>query len=80
MALRNKVTIGNEYVPRPPEYSSLEVGQLFRYACPWDENNVYMKTNNPDYCLHLNTGILFTVKPDRQVSLVHVHVTLNSYS
>lgn len=65
--MRNQVTTTPISSPHVPTYQTIAVGQMFRYWSPWDEQNIYMKTNNPDYCIHINTGTLYTVKPDRQI-------------
>lgn len=51
-----------------PVYNELPIGQLFRYLIPWCEENIYIKTNNSDTCVHLNTGMIYTIAYNRQVA------------
>lgn len=63
---RNIVSISPEETLYPT-FSSLPVGALFRYKQPWNENNVYMKTDIYDKCILLNIGCLYAVDADRMV-------------
>lgn len=65
--MRNIVKSSNGILQSNPEYQSVPTGTLFRFVEPWCPENIYMKTNNPSYCFHINTGNLFTIKDDKRI-------------
>lgn len=75
-SVRNVIS-SNKPSDKPyPLFGDIPFGQLFRYVNPWCENNIYMRLrSNNDGLLryssvHLNTGDVYIVQVDRQVTLV----------
>jgi hypothetical protein len=65
--MRNEISISPRCIPIVT-FISLSAGQMFRFAYPWNEDNVYMKLDlPPGHAVHLNTGTLYAITIERSV-------------
>lgn len=67
----NLITICAEKKSPLPMFSSLDVGEMFRFVIPADSQNVYMKTSHIMFsAINLRTGYSYEFSPDKPIEKI----------
>jgi hypothetical protein len=76
--MRNTVKILDKNFKRRPVFADLKFGELFTYAEPANDGNVYMRvTGDAGAAVFLPTGDVYYISGDKEISRVGA-VSINS--